>query len=40
MDSKTFILFLLSRDLGHTHFQGKIFVRPLGIPDAYQICSL
>jgi len=22
-----------SRDLGHTHFQGKLFVHPLGIPD-------
>ena len=22
-----------SRDLGHIHFQGKLFVRPLGIPD-------
>jgi len=22
-----------SRDLGHAHFQGKSFVRPLGIPD-------
>jgi len=22
-----------SRDLGHAHFQGKLFVRPLGIPD-------
>jgi len=21
-----------SRDLGHAHFQGKLFVRPLGIP--------
>jgi len=21
-----------SRDLGHDHFQGKFFVRPLGIP--------
>jgi len=27
-----------SRDLGHAHFQGKLFVRPLGIHDqaAYQ----
>ena len=22
-----------SRDLGHAHFQGKLFVRPLGIAD-------
>jgi len=22
-----------SRDLGYAHFQGKLFVRPLGIPD-------
>jgi len=22
-----------SRDLGHAYFQGKLFVRPLGIPD-------
>ena len=22
-----------SRDLGHAHFQGKLFVRPLNIPD-------
>jgi len=22
-----------SRDLGHAHFQGKLFVRRLGIPD-------
>jgi len=22
-----------TRDLGHAHFQGKLFVRPLGIPD-------
>jgi len=22
-----------SRDLGHAHCQGKLFVRPLGIPD-------
>jgi len=22
-----------SRDLGHAHFQGKLFVHPLGIPD-------
>ena len=22
-----------SRDLRHAHFQGKLFVRPLGIPD-------
>ena len=22
-----------SRDLGHAHFQGKLFVRPLGISD-------
>jgi len=22
-----------SRDVGHAHFQGKLFVRPLGIPD-------
>jgi len=22
-----------SRDLGHVHFQGKLLVRPLGIPD-------
>ena len=22
-----------SCDLGHAHFQGKLFVRPLGIPD-------
>ena len=22
-----------SRDLGHAHFHGKLFVRPLGIPD-------
>jgi len=22
-----------SRDRGHAHFQGKLFVRPLGIPD-------
>jgi len=22
-----------SRDLGHAHFQAKLFVRPLGIPD-------
>jgi len=22
-----------SRDLGHAHFQGKLFVRPLGIPN-------
>jgi len=22
-----------SRDLGHAHFQGKLFVRPLGTPD-------
>jgi len=22
-----------SRDLGHAHFQGKLFVLPLGIPD-------
>jgi len=22
-----------SRDLGHAHFQGKLFVRPLAIPD-------
>jgi len=34
-----------SRDLGHAHFQGKLFVRPLGIPHtnykaAYQIWSL
>jgi len=31
-----------SRDLGHAHLQGKLFVRPLGIPDksAYQIWSL
>ena len=21
------------RDLGHAHFRGKLFVRPLGIPD-------
>ena len=25
-----------SRDLGHAHFQGKLFVRPLGIPDTKQ----
>ena len=31
-----------SRDLGHAHFQGKLFVRPLGIHDqaAYQTWSL
>jgi len=23
-----------SRDLGHAHFHGKLFVRPLGTPDA------
>jgi len=23
-----------SRDVGHAHFQGKLFVRPLGITDA------
>jgi len=31
------------RDLDHAHFQGKLFVRPLGIPDTklqYQIWSL
>jgi len=22
-----------SRDLGHAHFKGKLFVRPLGIPN-------
>jgi len=22
-----------SRDVGHAHFQGKLFVRPIGIPD-------
>jgi len=22
-----------SRDVGHAHFHGKLFVRPLGIPD-------
>jgi len=25
-----------SRDVGHAHFQGKLFVRPLGIPDTKQ----
>ena len=25
-----------SRDLGHAHFQGKLFVRPLGIPHIKQ----
>jgi len=25
--------FVGSRDLDHAHFQGKLFVRPLGIPD-------
>jgi len=24
---------VVSRDLGHAHFQGKLFVRSLGIPD-------
>jgi len=33
-----------SRDLGHTHFQGKLFVRLLGIPDTklhtkFEVCS-
>jgi len=33
-----------SRDLGHAHFQGKLFVRPLGIPDTklhtkFEVCS-
>ena len=26
-----------SRDLGHAHFQGKLFVRPLGIPDSIKL---
>jgi len=25
-----------SRDLGHTHFQAKLFMRPLGIPHTKQ----
>jgi len=25
-----------SRDVGHAHFGGKLFVRPLGIPDTKQ----
>jgi len=25
-----------SHDLGHAHFQGKLFMRPLGIPDTKQ----
>ena len=25
-----------SRDVGYAHFQGKLFVRPLGIPDTKQ----
>ena len=25
-----------SRDLGHAHFQGKLFMRPLGIPHTKQ----
>jgi len=34
-----------SRDLGHAHFQGKLFVHPLGIPDTklltkYEVSSL
>jgi len=33
-----------SRDLGHTHFQEKLFVRPLGIPytklrNKFEVCS-
>ena len=33
-----------SRDLGHAHFQGKLFVRPLVIPDTklhtkFEVCS-
>ena len=33
-----------SRDLGHAHLQGKLFVRPLGIPDTklhtkFEVCS-
>jgi len=26
----------IARDLGHAHFQGKLFVRPLGIPHIKQ----
>jgi len=34
-----------SRDLGHAHFQGKLFVRPLGIPDTelntkFEVCTV
>ena len=29
-----------SRDLGHAHFQGKLFVRPLGVPDTKQHTKL
>jgi len=34
-----------SRDLAHTHFQGKLYVRPLGIPHTklhtkVEVCSL
>jgi len=33
-----------SRDLGHAHFHGKLFVRPLGIRDTklhtkFELCS-
>jgi len=33
-----------SHDLDHAHFQGKLFVRPLGIPDTklhtkFEVCS-
>ena len=33
-----------SRDLGHAHFQGKLYVPPLGIPDTelrtkFEVCS-
>jgi len=33
-----------SRDLGHAHFQGKLFVRPLSIPytklrNKFDVCS-
>jgi len=33
-----------SRDLGHAHFQGKLFVRPLDIPytklhNKFEVCS-
>ena len=34
-----------SHDLGHAHFQGKLFVSPIGIPytklhNKFEVCSL